>query len=82
MSPTNPLTLALENPWTTLDALLDGPLHPGGAEATATLLDRAGVSDGTRLLDVGCGAGDALTRARNRGATAVGLDRNPGAGIR
>jgi arsenite methyltransferase len=82
VSPTNPLTLALSNPWTTLDALLDGPLHPGGAEATATLLDRADVSDGTRLLDVGCGAGDALARAQDRGATTVGVDRNPGAGPR
>jgi arsenite methyltransferase len=74
----NPLELALENPWTVLDGVLDGPLHPGGHEATATLLDRADVSGG-RLLDVGCGSGDALELARNRNATAVGLDRNPGA---
>jgi arsenite methyltransferase len=82
VSSKNPLELALSNPWTTLDVLLDGPLHPGGAEATVALLDRADVSAGTRLLDVGCGAGDALARARDRGATAVGLDRTPGAGPR
>ncbi len=74
----NPLEVALENPWTVLESILDGPLHPGGHEATAALLDRADVGAGTRLLDVGCGAGDALGMARDRGATAVGLDRDPG----
>lgn len=68
------LDTALANPWKTLDAVLDGPLHPGGTEATARLLDRADVGAGTRLLDVGCGAGDALTMARERGADAVGVD--------
>jgi len=74
----NPLELAVENPWTVLDHVLDGPLHPGGRGATAALLDRANVAAGTRLLDVGCGPGGALGMARDRGATAVGLDRNPG----
>jgi arsenite methyltransferase len=82
MTSLNPLGAALENPWTVLDSLLDGPLHPGGHEATARLLDRAGVATGTRLLDVGCGAGDALGQARTRGATAVGLDRRPDAPTR
>ena len=68
---------ALANPWTTLDTLLDGPLHPGGTEATARLLDRADVGPGTRVVDVGCGAGDALSVARDRGADAVGIDRSP-----
>ena len=70
---------ALTNPWTTLDTMLDGPLHPGGTEATARLLDRADVGPGTRVLDVGCGAGDALSVARDRGADAVGIDRSPSA---
>lgn len=74
----NPLELAIENPWVVLEQVLDGPLHPGGEEATAELLDRADVTSGTRLLDVGCGAGGALTRARERGASAVGIDRQPG----
>jgi len=69
---------ALANPWKTLDTVLDGPLHPGGREATDALLDRAGVDQGTRLLDVGCGAGDALALARERGGTAWGLDPDPG----
>ena len=25
---------ALANPWATLDTVLEGPLHPGGREAT------------------------------------------------
>ncbi|TQQ79791.1 methyltransferase domain-containing protein [Halonotius terrestris] len=69
---------ALANPWGTLRTVLDGPLHPGGREATEALLDRAGVDAGTRVLDVGCGAGESLAVARDRGARAVGLDRDPG----
>lgn len=69
---------ALANPWTTLDTVLDGPLHPGGREATDALLDRACVDADTRLLDVGCGAGEALQLARERGATAWGVDPDPG----
>lgn len=72
------LETALSNPWDTLRTVLDGPLHPGGREATEKLLDRAGVTAGTRLVDVGCGAGESLAVARDRGATAVGLDRDPG----
>lgn len=73
------LDAALSNPWGTLDAMLDGPLHPGGREATADLLDRANVTGETTLLDVGCGAGDALVVARERDARAVGVDRTPSA---
>jgi len=71
------LDAALSNPWGTLDRFLDGPLHPGGTEATERLLDRAEVERGTRLLDVGCGGGEALTVARERGADVVGIDRAP-----
>ena len=73
------LDAMLANPWATLDAVVEGPLHPGGRDATAELLARADVGEGTRLLDVGCGAGDALALARERGAEAWGLDRSPGA---
>jgi len=68
---------ALANPWSTLDTVLEGPLHPGGTDATNRLLDRADVGPGTRLLDVGCGAGEALDAARGRGADAVGIDSAP-----
>jgi SAM-dependent methyltransferase len=71
------LDAALANPWQTLDTIVDDPLHPGGTAATERLLDRAGVADGTRLLEVGCGAGDALEVAGERGVEAVGLDVNP-----
>lgn len=70
--------LALANPWATLERVIDGPLHPGGHEATERLLDRAGVDSGTVLLDVGCGAGAAVALAQQRGARAVGVDRSPG----
>lgn len=67
----------MSDPWSALDAILDGPLHPGGSRATADLLDRAEVGAGTRLLDIGCGAGDAVALARRRDARAWGLDRDP-----
>jgi SAM-dependent methyltransferase len=73
------LDAALANPWSTLDTMLEGPLHPGGTDATAELLDRADVGPGTRVLDVGCGAGEALSVARDRGADAVGVDPAPDA---
>lgn len=76
----NPVEAALSNPWGALRFVLDGPLHPGGAEATEALLDRANVADGTALLDIGCGAGESVERARARGARAVGLDRDPADG--
>lgn len=72
------LDAALADPWSAMERLVDGSLHPGGREATAALLDRADVGPGTRLLDVGCGAGDALALARDRGATAWGIDPAPG----
>jgi SAM-dependent methyltransferase len=73
------LEAALANPWDTLRTVLDGPLHPGGREATEALLDRAGVTAETRLVDVGCGAGQSVAMARDRGVEAIGLDRDPGA---
>lgn len=73
----HPLDMAVANPWRTLQTILDGPLHPGGTDATEDLLERASVSRDTCLLDVGCGSGEALDIARQRGAFAVGLDRKP-----
>lgn len=73
----HPLDAILRDPWRVLELILDGPLHPGGRAATETLLDRAAVDSETRLLDIGCGAGESLHLARGRGARAVGLDRDP-----
>jgi SAM-dependent methyltransferase len=41
-------------------------------------LDAVGVGEGTRLLDVGCGAGLALRLAADRGAEVSALDAAPG----
>ncbi|MEU4237328.1 class I SAM-dependent methyltransferase [Actinoplanes sp. NPDC026619] len=40
----------------------------------AAVLDAAGVTAGTRLLDVGCGTGRTLRLAADRGATVSGVD--------
>lgn len=74
----HPLDAAVADPWNALRLTVGGPLHPGGEAATVDLLERAGVGPGTRLVDVGCGAGNALDLARDRGASAVGIDRQPG----
>jgi SAM-dependent methyltransferase len=42
------------------------------------VLDAAGVGEGTRLLDVGCGSGLTLVLAAERGAVPSGLDISPG----
>jgi SAM-dependent methyltransferase len=42
------------------------------------VLDAANVSQGTRLLDIGCGSGLALAMAEQRGAIPAGLDISPG----
>lgn len=49
-------------------------LEPVFAAGLAAL----GVSEGTRLLDIGCGAGRALQLAADRGADVSGLDAAPG----
>jgi SAM-dependent methyltransferase len=46
--------------------------------AFAAGLDALGVREGTRLLDIGCGAGRALRLAADRGADVSGLDASPG----
>lgn len=61
-------------PW--MRAAVGGPLHPGGEAATRDLLAAADVGTGTRLVDLGCGAGDAVALAEALGADAVGLDRD------
>jgi SAM-dependent methyltransferase len=42
------------------------------------VLDAAGVGQGTRVLDVGCGSGLALVLAARRGAAVSGVDISPG----
>ncbi|MDE3090590.1 MAG: class I SAM-dependent methyltransferase, partial [Chloroflexota bacterium] len=38
------------------------------------LIDRARVSQGTRVLEIGCGGGGVLRLLRERGAVAIGVD--------
>jgi SAM-dependent methyltransferase len=52
-------------------AAIQEPTQRGDYAAT---LDAAGVGDGTRLLDVGCGSGVAAAAARERGAVVCGID--------
>src|SRR5262245_45602064 len=48
--------------------------EPMSRPAFEAVFARAGVGRGTRLLDVGCGAGTALLLARSMGAEVAGLD--------
>ena len=84
---------------------INGPLWSGRAEDWANIqegtarpvyeavIERTGLGSGTRLLDVGCGAGMAMQLATGRGANVSGIDaaetlldiarsRVPGADIR
>lgn len=55
-----------------------GPvLRPGGTALTARALDAAAFPPGARLLDIGCGGGEALRLALARGLDCVGVDHSP-----
>jgi SAM-dependent methyltransferase len=54
-------------------------LHEQYVEPAYTAaLDALGIGEGTRMLDIGCGAGLALRLAADRGADVSGLDAAPG----
>lgn len=71
------LEAAVQDPYAALSLVLGDTLHPGGRGATSELLDRAGVGEGTRVADLGCGAGVAGELARKRGARPLGIDADP-----
>lgn len=52
--------------------------EPTGIPLYEATFDAIGVTTGTRLLDVGCGAGLALQLAHKRGATVSGFDASTG----
>jgi SAM-dependent methyltransferase len=53
-------------------------IHPGGRASTDTLLRWAGVTEASRVLDVGCGVGTtAIEIARRVGATVTAVDIAP-----
>jgi ubiquinone/menaquinone biosynthesis C-methylase UbiE len=49
-------------------------VEPYARRVNEALFDRLGVGDGTRLLDIACGAGYAANLAADRGARVCGLD--------
>lgn len=49
----------------------------GRDRATALALELSGLRSGERLVDIGCGPGVAVDRARSLGADAVGVDPAP-----
>ena len=51
--------------------------HPGGREATRSLLARAQLPAGATVLDMGAGAGETLALLRERGYDARGIDLDP-----
>ena len=51
--------------------------HPGGEAHTRRMLERAGLPDGARVLDMGAGAGEALAILRECGFDARGIDLEP-----
>lgn len=53
-------------------------IHPGGRASTEALLERAGVTSNSRVLDVGCGvATTAVEIARRYGAQVTAIDISP-----
>ena len=53
-------------------------IHPGGRSSTGALLDAAGISGSSRVLDVGCGVGTtAIAIARRFGASVTAVDIAP-----
>ena len=51
--------------------------HPGGPEHTRRMLALAGLPAGASVLDMGAGAGEALTLLREQGYLARGIDLAP-----
>lgn len=58
----------------TLLALTHGALHPGGEAVTERAIASAILTPGARILDVGCGTGNAVRLLRNLGFDAYGVD--------
>lgn len=48
--------------------------RPGGLELTARAIALAGMRRGSKVVDIGCGAGQSVTYLRTRGFEAIGID--------
>lgn len=55
--------------------------HPGGTAATRSLIERAGLAPGARIIDLGAGGGDSVRCLRALGFDAAGIDLAPGPGV-
>lgn len=66
-----------ENEWSPLAAEWAKRWGAFAGPAREVLLDAAGVGPGTRLLDAGCGSGELLRVAADRGAETAGIDPSP-----
>ena len=51
--------------------------HPGGEAHTRRMLELAELPQGTRILDMGAGAGETLRLLRESGFDAIGIDLSP-----
>jgi SAM-dependent methyltransferase len=60
--------------WVENESIFDAIFAP----VTRAILDAAGIAEGQRVLDVGCGTGTLLAAAGAAGATGVGVDISPG----
>jgi SAM-dependent methyltransferase len=75
---TQPGTAGLQGRLWSVNAANWAELHEQYTQpAYIAALGALGVSEGTRLLDIGCGAGRALRLAADRGAEVTGLDAAP-----
>ncbi|WP_233550976.1 class I SAM-dependent methyltransferase [Amnibacterium setariae] len=67
-----------DDAWSTVAAEWAATWGAAAAPAHAALLDATVVGAGARLLDVGCGSGELLRIAADRGALVAGCDPAPG----
>ena len=54
--------------------------HPGGERHTERMIELCALPPGSRVLDMGAGAGDAVARLRAQGYSALGIDIRPRGG--
>ncbi len=70
--------IARLDPYKFMATVGKGVIHPGGRASTATVLARAGITQSSNVLDVGCGvATTAVEIARRRGAQVTAVDIAP-----